>query len=379
MADTLISPNIGDPIDDERLRRFQADFRQEPRNRASMNAVATTGVNKVALDRQAVVETDFSFSVHLPENKATTQLSSGRCWLFAALNVMRVKAIANMKLDDEFELSANHLMFWDKLEKANYFLESVLDTLDEPTDGRLVNWIFKDPIQDGGQWHMVVSLVQKYGVVPKAIMPETESSGNTAWMNRMITAKLREYGAEIRRMHAAGAGMDDLRSFKEGSMSETYRMLAIHLGEPPTDFHWQWRDEDRNFHRDGRITPQEFFAKHVQIDLDDYVCLIHCPQASKTMNTLYTVKYLGNVVGGKPVEYVNVPLDVMKPAAIAQLKDGESVWFGCDVGQFLDRDLGVLNTHLFDFESVYGTAPRLDKAARPGSTRPRASITANRS
>lgn len=364
MADTLSSPRTGDPLDSESLRRFRVDFRNDPRYRTAMNAVAATGVNKVALDREAVVQRDFSFSVHLPENKATSQMSSGRCWLFAALNVMRVHAIANMKLDDDFELSQNHLMFWDKLEKANYFLESVLQTLDESTDGRLVNWIFRDPIQDGGQWHMFVNLVQKYGVVPKTVMPETESSGNTGWMNRMVTAKLREHGATLRRLHRDGVSEHELCAAKNDAMVEVYRMLAIHLGEPPTDFHWQWRDKDRNFHRDGRITPQEFFAKHVQVDLDDYVCLIHCPQATKSMNTLYTIRFLGNVVGGKIVEYVNVPLDVMKEAAIAQLKDGESVWFGCDVGQFLDRDLGVLDTRLFDFASIYGTAPRLDKAAR---------------
>lgn len=354
-------PEPDGALDGRMLASFHKDFESNPRFRQSMNAVCTTPVAKVALDRRAASRVSHTFSVHLEENKATSQMASGRCWLFAALNVLRNRAIQAMKLPDDFELSQNYAMFWDKMEKANYFLEAVLQTLDEPVEGRLVSHLLRDPVQDGGQWHMFTNIVRKYGVVPKSAMPETESSSSTGWMNRMVTAKLREYAAALR---SKKSSLGEMRKLKSQMLSEVYRMLVIHLGEPPSEFFWQWRDKDKNFGRDGVMTPKKFYDKYIGVDLDDYVCLIHCPQKSKRFDEAYTIRFLGNVVGGEIVRYVNVDLDTMKKAAIAQLQAGESVWFGCDVGQFLERDLGVLDLSLFDFELVYGTRPSLDKAQR---------------
>lgn len=351
-------------LDESLLASFRTAFDTDGRFRQSMNAVCTTSVGKIALNRGVITDNHFTFSHHLPENKATSQMSSGRCWLFAALNVLRVQAIKNMNLGDDFELSQNYLMFWDKLEKANFFLKAVEKTLDEATDSRLIQWILRDPIQDGGQWHMFTNLIRKYGVVPKTVMPESESSGATMWMNRMITTKLREYACEMRAAAQVGAKPKELDAMRAERMHEVYRMLVIHLGEPPREFEWQWRDKDKQFRRDGKTTPQEFFTKHVGVSLDDYVCLIHCPQKTKKFNAPYTVAFLGNVVGGDPIVYLNVEIDVMKKAAIRQIQDGESVWFGCDVGQHLNRELGILNLDVYDFESVYGTKPGMDKAQR---------------
>ena len=348
----------------DEIALFQAAFAANPQNKAAMNAVCTSPVNKVALNRRRVTEMDMTFSVHLKENKITHQKGSGRCWMFAAMNTLRVVAMKNMNLGEEFELSQNHTMFWDKFEKANYFLESVLQTLDEPTDGRLIAHLFGAPIQDGGQWHMFVNLVQKHGLVPKSVMPETESSSSTGQMNWQITLRLKEFGCRLREAHCQGAKMDQLRVMKPAMLETVYQMLCIHLGEPPTQFEWQWRDKDREFHRDGTVTPQEFYRKHIDVDLSDMVCLIHCPQKTKQFNEVYTVKFLGNVVGGEPIQYLNVDLDLMKAASIKQLQNGEPVWFGCDVGKYFTKEPGWMDVEMFNFELIYGANSTLTKAER---------------
>ncbi|MBI5706298.1 MAG: C1 family peptidase [Armatimonadetes bacterium] len=362
-------PSLPGVLDSASLARYRKEFEREARNRQSMNAITTTPVNKVALNRAAVCALDNSFSVHLPENKATAQNSSGRCWIFAALNTFRVKAIAEMKLGEEFELSQAHVCFWDKLEKANYFLENILVTLEEPVGSRVLDYLLAAPIQDGGQWHMFTNVIRKHGVVPKSVMPETDSSSNTGLMNHFVTERLRTFAKELR--EGAGGKSDaktqaKLRTRKDAMMAEIYRMLCMHLGVPPETFHWQWRDKDRNFHRSGTITPQGFYKKFVNIDLEATVCLIHDPRPMHRFDEVYTVQYLGNVTGGSPVLYLNVDLETMKAAAIQQLKDGEPVWFGCDVGKFLDRDSGAMCPGLFDYSQTYGWdgSAGLDKAGR---------------
>ncbi len=362
--------------------RYRAEFDTDPKASLAMNAVTANPVGKVALNRRVASMIDNSFSVQLPENKATAQNSSGRCWMFAALNTFRPVAIKKMNLGEEFELSQNFTMFWDKLEKANYFLENILATLDEPVGSRLLDWLLTAPVQDGGQWHMFTNLVGKYGVVPKSVMPETESSSNTRALNSLVTGKLREFACKLRARAESGGGsrsseypngerMESLRTVKERMVSQIYRMLSVHLGQPPSSFHWQWRDKDKAFHREGGITPKQFYDRYVGVDLADYVCLIHDPRPGHPTDRAYTIQYLGNVVGGEPVLYLNVSLETMKKAALAQLQEGEPVWFGCDVGKFMDRDLGVMDPELFDYAPLYGDAgeekPREDF---PGLSKP---------
>src|SRR4051794_27925204 len=193
------------------IEQFQREFESEPRYRQAMNAVTTTTLNKVALNRRRVNELDRTFSIHLPENAITSQKQSGRCWLFAALNTFRQRAIKNMNLDDKFELSQNYALFWDKLEKANYFLDNILKTLDEPVGSRLLDWLLMAPMQDGGQWDMFVNLIQKYGVVPKSAMPETESSSATVQMSFQTTAMLREYACLLRKANSQGVPIERLQ------------------------------------------------------------------------------------------------------------------------------------------------------------------------
>jgi bleomycin hydrolase len=354
-AERVISPDA--------LARFQQTFEADPQYRVSLNAITKTPLNHVAMNRQAVVRANHTYSHLVKAGAATSQSKSGRCWMFAGLNLFRMTAAEKMDLED-FELSQNYLFLWDKLEKSNYFLESILDTLEEDTDSRLIAWLMQNPIQDGGQWDMFVNLIKKYGVVPKEAMPETESSSASHLMNDRITNKLREYAARLRRAHREGVGNAALRAQKSDMLAEVYRMLCIHLGEPPASFAWQWRDKDKQFHRDGFLTPQQFREKYVNIDLDSMVCLIHCPTKETPYNKMYTVNYLGNVVGGHGVRYLNVELDVLKQASVAMIKDGKPVWFGCDVGKMFDRDLGLMDTDLYDFEGVYGVPFHMTKAER---------------
>lgn len=345
------------------VSRFSELFDANPKNLLALNAVARSGISAVALNRQVVSLVDHTYSHLIETPDVTDQKKSGRCWLFAGLNALRLAAMKKMNLE-KFELSQAYLMFWDKLEKANFFLENIIETRDEPLDGRLVMWLLANALPDGGQWDMFVNLIKKYGVVPKSAMPETESSSQSAPMNAVLLAKLREYAKILRSMHAESASADEMRSKKGELMAEFYKMLSIHLGKPPQSFLWEWRDKKKKFHRRGDITPQKFFEEFAGFDMDDMVCLINAPTKDKPYDKLYTVQYLGNVAGGQIVRYLNVPMEVLKKATAAMITDDRAVWFGCDVDKMIERNMGILDSELYDYELVFGSQFRLDKAAR---------------
>ncbi len=347
----------------EDVARYSATFHQKPENRLALNAVTQNGILAVAVNRSAANRSQHTYSHLIETPEATNQKHSGRCWLFAGLNTLRLAAMKKMNLDS-FELSQSYMMFWDKLEKANYFLESILDTLDQPLDGRVVMWLLENLIPDGGQWDMFINLVEKYGVVPKTVYPESHSSSQSNGMNVFVAARLREDAAQLRRMHAEGCSEDELEQAKDGMMNDVYRMLSIHLGEPPKSFDWEWRDKDKKFHRQGQITPQDFFQQYVGVDLDSMVCLIHAPTQDKPYNKMYSVQYLGNVVGGHPVRYLNVEMPVLKEAVKKQIVDGQAVWFGADYGKMTARELGVLDMDIYDLEGIYGLPMTMNKADR---------------
>lgn len=350
-------------LTDDHIASFQHSFRTNPAYRLAQNAVTQTSVDDIALNREIVTSIDHSFSTTLDDWSVTHQKRSGRCWMFAGLNLCRPGAMARFNLKT-FEFSQNYLLFWDKLEKANYFLEAILETADRPSDERTVHWLLGNLLSDGGQWNMFVNLIRKYGVVPKSAMPETESSSNTMSMNAVLKVKLREGARTLRDTIAKGATVDDARETKHEFLKVIYRILAIHLGTPPPTVDWQWLDKDRTFHRDGTLTPQEFAARYITLPLDDYVCLVHDPRETSSYGQTFTVEYLGNVWQGGLTRYLNVEIDVLKDIAMRILLDGDPVWFGCDVGKMLRRDAGIWDAKVFDYESVYDTAFTLNKAER---------------
>lgn len=347
----------------QQLTKFEQQFDANPANAVAMNAAVQNGIVKSAISYEAFRRERHEFSVNIKQGEITNQKASGRCWMFAALNVMRFEVMQKLNLET-FEFSQSYPLFFDKLEKSNYFLENILDTLDEPTGGRLVSFLLTDPMGDGGQWDMFCGLVEKYGVVPKDAMRESVSSSATREMDYYLTLKLREFACTLRTAHQKGAAMEQLRGSKEQMLAEIYRILCISLGKPPKDFCFETRDKDGNFIRDARITPQEFFAKYVGWNLDDYVSLINAPTADKPFGKTYSVKYLGSVKEGRAVRYLNLPIEQLKAAAIAQMQDGAPVWFGCDVGKCSIRENGIMDLNVIRADQLFGVSFPMDKAQR---------------
>ncbi len=347
----------------ELIEAFREKFDSDPGMKLRMNATVKNGVDSTAIDYRAISDMRHTFSIELETGKITAQKQSGRCWLFAACNTMRMEVMRRCNLDT-FELSQAWLFFWDKLEKSNYFLENILETLDEPTDSQLIIWLLGAPVNDGGQWEMVTSLVAKYGVVPKYAMPESFSSSQSARLNKFLTLKLREYASILREEHQKGSSVEELASRKEEMLREVYDMLCICLGTPPKTFDFEYRDKDKKFTRDRGLTPHKFYDKYVGRVLDDYISLINAPTADKPYYNTFTVRFLGNVRGGRSVKYLNLPVEELKKLAVDQLSDSEPVWFGCDVGQMLDRDSGTMCMDTFDVENLFRMRFGLDKAGR---------------
>lgn len=349
----------------EELQEFSRQFNSRRGNRIAANASAKSGLTQAATDFQAVSKLPYTFSTDLKQGSITDQKISGRCWLFSALNVLRYEVIHKYNLED-FELSQNYLFFYDKLEKANYFLGNALRTLYEPVDGRLYSFLNTDPLGDGGQWDMVANLIRKYGVVPKDAYPDTQNSIASRNFVMYLTSLLREYAIQLREKALDGASKKDLEALREGMMETVYHVLVIALGEPPKTFDITLTDKDGKVTQDFDLTGKTFFEKYVDFDLDSHISLINAPTPKKPFEKTYTVKFLGNVEEGAPVKYLNLPIETIKAAVVAQLKDGHPVWFGSDCLKFGSRDEAVFDRkacnveQLLDIHYEFTKGERLD-------------------
>ena len=343
--------------------KLYAAYEANPKFAAMENAISHNGLLASLEKRSAAVENTPIFSLDLTKDKVSDQKASGRCWMFAALNTFRHKMIAGFQLED-FELSQAHTFFWDKYEKSNWFLEQVLATADQELTSRKVKFLLDTPQQDGGQWDMVVALFEKYGVVPKSVYPESISSSNSRELNQILNKLLRQDAQILRELAAKGAESAELQAKKEELLQEVFNFLAMNLGLPPRQFDFSYRDKDNHFHSENGLTPQAFFKKYVDLKLDDYVSIINAPTADKPYGQSYTVEMLGNVVGSKPVRYLNVEMDRLKELAIAQMQAGETVWFGSDVGQSSNRKAGIMADGMYDFTSSMDIQLTQDKAGR---------------
>ena len=349
-------------ITKELLNQFEERLDSDKKNNVLIAAVNANGINQSAMDYKTLRSLPEHYSIELEAGKVCNQKQSGRCWMFAAYNVFRLEVMKKLNLEN-MELSQNYPLFYDKLEKSNFFLENILSTLDEELSSRLMAHLLKDPIGDGGQWNMFVGLTKKYGVCPKELMPETSCSSSTREMDRYITLKLRQGACALRKLHEEGKSIDELRKKKEDILSSIYQILVLSLGKPPVAFTYETIDKDKKFVRISDITPKEFFDRYVGIDLDDYVSVINAPTKDKPFYRSFTVSYLGNIVGEK-VRYVNLPIEELKELVVRQLSSGEVVWFGSDVGQFSNRTNGFLSRKNFDLENLFGTSFDMTKEER---------------
>ncbi|WP_204123211.1 aminopeptidase C [Lacticaseibacillus mingshuiensis] len=345
------------------LSKFQADLENTPAHDVIQKAVMNNGVLKTAESTDSKVAMDQTFSIELDTGAVANQKQSGRCWMFAALNTMRHGIQKRFKIKD-FELSQNYTFFWDKFEKSNYFYENVLKTAGEPIDSRKVAWLMATPQGDGGQWDMLTALIAKYGIVPKSVMPETYSSSKSNELDSVLNLKLRKDAVDFRKLVADGASDDEIQAVRTKKLGEIYRILAYTLGNPPTQFDFEYRDDDKEYHIDRDLTPKTFFAKYIGWDLTAYQSIINGPTADKPYNHLYTVEMLGNVIGGREVRHLNLDIDTFKQLAIKQLEAGESVWFGSDVGQSSDRQIGILDTKIYDKDALFDVDFSMTKAER---------------
>ena len=350
-------------INQDALDRYREQAKSNYAVGLAMNAVTANGIGKASTDIEALKKNVHEYSVLLKTGEITSQNQSGRCWMFAALNAMRFGLIKKYNLEN-YEFSQTYPLFWDKLEKSNYFLENILATLDEETGSRIVAFLLTAPLNDGGQFDMFAGLVEKYGVVPKSAMPETVCSSATAEMDKYLTLKLREYACKLRGDYSRGESLESLRAQKEDMLSTIYRMLTICLGFPPEKVDFIVRDKDNNLIREEGLSPQEFYEKYVGWDLRDYVSLINAPTGDKPYGQAYTVRFLGSVHEARPVRYLNLPVDELKKAAIRQMQDGEPVWFGCDVGQRHVRELGIMDTRSIAVDKLFGTGFPMTKEER---------------
>jgi bleomycin hydrolase len=328
-------------------------------NKAVTNAVTNNSINNLALNRTNIGKFDHEFKYRVEVKGITDQKSSGRCWMFTGLNVLRPKVMNTLNLS-EFEFSTNYLYFWDIFEKSNLFLEGIIDTRSLPIDDRKTEWLLTNVIGDGGVWNSFTNLAEKYGLVPKDVMPETNSSENTRMMTGLINRKLREDALELRSIK----GTDDvLRIHKLKMLEDVYKILAINLGEPPLEFEWRFKNKNNEISTTQKYTPQSFMKATLgNINFDDYIMLMNDP--TKELFKLYEIENDRNVIEGKNWKFINLPIEVIKEYALKSLQNNEALYFSCDVGKQLNKEEGLLDTENYDYESLFGVKFDMTKKER---------------
>ena len=350
-------------ISSKMLGEIQKQNKMTPAENAIANAIAANSIDNLAQNRNNAAELDTYFSVETPKQAITDQKSSGRCWMFSGMNVLKAN-FAKRTDSLRVEFSQAYLFFYDQLEKANLFLQGVIDTGKKPIDDQRVQFFFKNPINDGGTFCGVADLTEKYGLVPKQVMPESYSSDNTSKMARLISSRLREDGLILRKMVAEGKKAADIEKAKTEMLATVYRMLALTIGEPPTQFTYAHRNKDGKAVGEPKTyTPQEFFKEVVGDKLNGtFIMVMNDPR--RPYYKTYEVELDRHTYDGHNWKYLNLPMDDIEQLAIASLKDGRKLYSSYDVGKMLDRKRGYGDTENFDYGSLMGTTFGMNKAER---------------
>lgn len=345
----------------DKINEYEKEFLEDKRNIVAMNAATYNGVQKVARDVNALKDEPFAFNVDIKNGEVTNQKQSGRCWMFASMNVLRNIVIKKFNLEN-FELSQSYTLFWDKLERCNYYMEAVIEKANEPLEDRVMDYLMSDLLSDGGQWDMFVNIVKKYGLVPKYAYPESQTSSATVQLNKYLCKILRKYTTELRDA-VQNEGVKKARELKEEVLKDVYNVLTSTLGQMPEKFDVVLHDKDGKLIEDKGMDAHSFFDKYIGVEIDQYISLINSPTEDKPFNQTYTIKYLGNIIEGKIVKHLNLPIEELKKAAVKQLKDGYPVWFGCDVGRssVVEDERAMLDTKAVDYEALFNVDLKLSK------------------
>lgn len=351
-------------ISKEQIEKMHESFKKCETQQVAQKAVTVNGILKSAENVEVLKRlspANFAFSIDVDKEAVANQLMSGRCWMFACLNTLRFRIEKELDLPHgTFELSQAYLAFYNKLERAAWFMKHIVETADKDLNDREVTWLIQSPMQDGGDWDMVAALVKKYGVVPHSAMSETHCTNNTAEVNTVLSHLLRQDALKLRSMAREGK---DTEAVQEEMLNEVYRILAVCFGEPVQKFDFQYEDKKGTYHADYDLTPLEFYKKYVGLDLDDYIGVINVPGDENPYGRTYTIEDSDQIPERENL-YLNVEMDDLKQMVIAQLKAGEPVWFGCDVLQHCDRMKGVMDMDLYDLEAMFGIKFTMNKAER---------------
>ena len=347
-------------IDLSELSSMREAYEKNDKARVVRNALTKNDIGTISRVLEAEEQNPDIFSIDIKTLPVTNQKQSGRCWIFSSMNVLREMIAKKYKIKD-FELSQNYIAFYDKLEKANWFMECTLQELDAPVDSENMRFLLENAVGDGGQWNMVQSLVKKYGIVPKTAMPETWQSSHTGNMNRLLNRRLRKFVADSRKLVSEGK-RDEIPALKKEALTEVYELIADCFGLPPKEFTFQYYDKDDKAHAEYHVTPEKMYEKYLGTDIDDYIYCISAPTADKKFHRTYTVKYLGNVVGGNQIRMLNLPADELKKGILDQLKSEEPVWFGCDCTPDGDRDSGLWDDRQYDYENTFDMHLEMSRA-----------------
>lgn len=343
-------------ITQEELLRMREAYLSDDKARVVRNALTKNDISTISRDFTAVCNNPAIFSVDIKTMPVTNQMQSGRCWIFSAMNVLR-EMIAKKYNIKEFELSQNYIAFYDKLEKANWFMNCVAAEKNSDVNSPEMRYLLENAVGDGGQWNMLVSIVKKYGICPKTAMPETYQSSHTGNMNRILNRRLRKFACDIR-----GMDEEEMQAYRTKTTKEIYSLIASCFGLPPVNFTFEYVDKDEKHHAEYDVTPLDFYHHYLGEDLDDYVNIINGPTSDKPYYKQYSVKYLGNVTNGNPISLVNLPMEDFKEAILAQLKDGYPVWFGCDCGADGDRETGLWDDQAFAYGDTFDMDLSMNKA-----------------
>ena len=351
-------------LTDKDLNEIRSSLKKDASTQAIQNILTVDkNIKENALNRELQGKIDHFFKYRVNVKGITDQHSSGRCWMFTSMNVLRPSIMEKYNLS-HFDFSHNYTYFWDIFEKSNLFLENIITTASKPMDDREVTTYFQSPVNDGGVWNLYYNVAQKYGVVPQEVMPETAHSNNTSQMINILNEKLRLGGYTLREMAAAGKSAKDLRAEKKEILKDVYRILSLCLGEPPHTFTWRYKDKEGNIKELANYTPLQFYKAITPADYspENYVMIMNDP--TREYYKLYEIQNYRNAVEGVNWVYLNLPHEDIKKAALASIKNNEAMYASCDVGKQHQRETGILDPEMYDYESLLGVKLNMDKKAR---------------